>query len=78
MESHRGWILANEAYLEGPDGKPIPYDSLETTERSKNEAGFGYLFNLDKPPGEMAFVYKTPGSIVTRDFPYELRGIPLP
>ena len=24
LESHRAWILENEAYLEGPDGKPIP------------------------------------------------------
>ena len=50
LESHRSWILANEAYLEGPDGKPIPFESLESTERSNNEAGFGYRFKLDVRP----------------------------
>jgi hypothetical protein len=78
LESHRSWILANPAWLEGRDGKPIPYDSIEATGRSDNEAGFRYSFRLGQSPGEMAFVYKTPGSIITRDFRYELRGIPLP
>ena len=28
LASHRTWIFSNEAYLEGPDGKPIAYDTL--------------------------------------------------
>lgn len=78
LESHRNWVLANEAYLEGPDGKPIPFASSETTERSKNEVGMGYVFKLEQPPARLTFVYKTPGTIVTKDFPYEIRGIRLP
>ena len=78
LESHRNWVLANEAYLEGPDGKPIPFVSSETTGRSKNEVGMAYAFKLEQPPAGLTFVYKTPGTIVTKDFPYELRGIKLP
>jgi hypothetical protein len=78
LESHRNWILNNEACLEGPDGKLIAPNAVEPTERTGNEAGFRYLFDLKQSPAGMALVYKTPGSIITRDFPYELRDIPLP
>jgi hypothetical protein len=78
LESHRAWITQNEAYLEGPDGKPITPDSSETTQRSKDGIGMGYVFALEKPPEGMTFVYKTPGTIITRSFPYELKNIPLP
>lgn len=78
FESHRNWAQQNEAYLAGADGKPILPDSLEATHRSKNEIGFGYVFALEKAPEGLVFVYKAPGSIVAREFPYELRGIPLP
>ena len=44
LASHRQWIFNNEAYLEGPDGKPIAYDSFETTAQGKNEVGMAYLF----------------------------------
>jgi hypothetical protein len=78
LESHRNWILQNEAYLQGPDGKPIPFESAETTRRSDAEIGMAYTFTLDKLPENLTFVYKTPGTIVTAEFPYELKGIKLP
>jgi hypothetical protein len=78
LESHRGWILQNEAYLEGPDGKPIPYGTMETTRQTDNEIGIAYLFNLDAPPDNLAFVYKSPGAILTTSFDFTIRGIALP
>ena len=78
LESYRGWILQNEAYLEGPDGKPIPYGSQEITQQNNNEIGLAYVFNLKQPPKNLKFVYKTPGVIVTTAFPYEIKGIKLP
>ncbi|MGA2256027.1 MAG: hypothetical protein ABSG53_15380, partial [Thermoguttaceae bacterium] len=39
LESHRNWVLQNEAYLEDADGKSIQPDSMETTLRTKNEIG---------------------------------------
>ncbi|MGA2035144.1 MAG: hypothetical protein ABSG68_23090 [Thermoguttaceae bacterium] len=78
LESHRSWVLLNEAYLE-ENGKPIAFDSSETTQRTKNEIGMAYLFALDKPPSKkLAFVYKTPGMVVTRAFPYEFHHVKLP
>ena len=78
LESHRNWVLQNEAYLEDANGKPIQPDSMETTLRTKNEIGVGYVFALPDLPKNLAFVYKTPGMVVTKDFPYTVRGIKMP
>ena len=72
------WIFNNEAYLEGPDGKPIAYDTYEVTEQDKNEVGIAYIFTTDPPLDKLTFVYKTPGTIVARGFDYELKNIELP
>jgi hypothetical protein len=78
LASHRGWIFRNEAYLEGPDGKPIAYDTMETTLQTKNEVGVSYIFVLDKPPDNMKFVYKTPGAILGTKVEYEIRNLDIP
>jgi hypothetical protein len=78
LESHRNWALQNEAYLDDASGKPIPPDSMETTLRTKNEIGIGYVFAMPELPKNATFVYKTPGIVVTKDFPYELRAIKMP
>jgi hypothetical protein len=78
LESHRGWIFDNEAYLEDPDGELIPYDSLETTRQTENEVGVAYLFVLDAAPSKHKFVYKTPGVIMATAFDYEIKGVKLP
>jgi hypothetical protein len=78
FESHRNWALANEARLERPDGRAIACESSETTERTPSGIGMSYVFRLDKPPADLTFVYKPPGTVVTRDFPYELKAIRLP
>ena len=78
LESHRNWVLQNDAYLEDAAGKRIQPDSLETTERTKNAIGLCYVFALSDWPKNPAFVYKAPGMIVTKDFPYELRGVKMP
>lgn len=78
LASHRNWIYDNEAYLEGPSGEPIPYDAFETNRRTEDELGIGYFFALDEPLTDYAFVYKTPGLILTREFEYEIRDVDLP
>jgi hypothetical protein len=78
LASHRTWIFSNPAYLEGPDGKPIPYDTYETTRQEKNEVGVAFVFNTDQPLDKLTFVYKTPGAIINSSFDYELKDIELP
>ena len=36
LESFRGWILQNDAYLEDPQGKTVSYDRPEVTQQDKN------------------------------------------
>ncbi len=78
LESYRGWILRNEAYLQGPDGKPVPYDSLEITGQTDDAVGIAYGFVLDAAPKKLQFVYKTPGVIVDTGFDYEIKDVRLP
>jgi len=78
LASHRGWIFNNEAYLEGPDGKHVEYETLETTRQAANEVGVAYLFSLDAPLADYKFVYKTPGVIVATGFDYEINDMKLP
>ena len=78
LQSHRGWIYDNEAYLEGPDGKRIPYDALDFTLQAENEVGIAYGFVLDDLPARHQFVYKTPGAMMAAEFEYEITGIKLP
>ncbi len=78
LESHRGWILENEAYLEDPEGKIFEYDAFETTQQTAEGIGLAYGFVLDEPPKTLRFVYKTPGAIISTALEYRLEDIPLP
>ena len=78
LESHRGWIFANEAYLEGPDGKPLLPGTFETTQQKRNEIGAKYMFDRKGTLDDFQFVYKTPVLILGTKCDYELKGIELP
>ena len=80
LASHHQWIFSNPAYLikKNPDGKPIAYDTFETTAQGKNEVGIAYLFRTERAIEDLTFVYQTPGTIVTSTFEYELKDIRLP
>jgi hypothetical protein len=78
LESHRSWIFANEAYLEGPDGKPLLPGTFETTEQKRNEVGAKYMFDRKGSLDGYQFIYKTPVLILGTKCDYELKGIELP
>lgn len=78
LDSHRGWILTNEARLEDADGKPVDNAGLETTHRTEKEIGIAYFFELEQPISKYTFVYKTPGLLISKDFAYEIKDIELP
>jgi len=78
LESHRGWIFRNPAYLEKPVGGAVAYERFETTRQTENEVGLAFLFALDEPLGDFRFVYETPASVLVVDLPYVLKDIPLP
>lgn len=77
LESHRGWIFNNEAFLETADGERVEPATLETTRQTPKEVGIAYLFAIDDVAG-YRFVYKTPVLIQSVPVKYELKDLPLP
>ena len=78
LESHRGWIFDNPAYLVSPAGEQLVHDGFETTLQNENEMGMAYLFDLENAPEGWTFVYETPATLLNIPVEYELRDIPLP
>ena len=78
LESHRGWMFGNEAYLMGADKKRIDPGGFEQTRQTGDEFGIMYLFELHTVPDNLAFVYKTPIAMLTVPIEYELKNLELP
>ena len=77
LASHRQWIFSNRPIWKAPT-ENHRLRKFETTAQDKNEVGLAYLFRTDRPLDDIVFVYKTPGTIVTGAFDYELKDIKLP
>jgi hypothetical protein len=78
LESHRGWIYNNDAYMLDPSGQRVENAGIEATRQAINEIGLSYKFVLDDGLAGHTFVYKTPAAIVRMPVNYELRDIKLP
>ena len=78
LESHRGWVLENEAYLLGPGQQKIENAGYHSTLRTQNELGMAYQFELPGGIEGYTLVYRTPSSVHVLQLPYELKNLPLP
>lgn len=78
LESHRGWILENQAAFEDADGNRIEPGGLEQTLHTKDEIGINYLFDLPDGPQHVSFVYRTPLVVLELPVEYEFRDLDLP
>ena len=78
LESHRGWIYRNEAYLLDRDGHKLDNVGLQATRQAANEVGVAYLFDFPDGPEGCKFVYKTPALVLQIPVEYELKDVPLP
>ncbi|MBC8872989.1 MAG: hypothetical protein H8E44_26440 [Planctomycetes bacterium] len=78
LESHRGWIYNNEAYLLDPDGKKLDNDGYQAYRQDVNEIGVAYLFDREAGLKGCKLVYKTPVLIMKIPVEYELKDIDLP
>ena len=77
LESHRGWIYNNPAYLLDASGKKIMPATFETTRQEFDEVGMAYLFDLENPQRH-AFVYETPAAILRMPVEFSIEEIALP
>ncbi len=78
LESHRGWIYNNEAFMLDGKGRRVENAGLNVTRQEPNLVGLAYLFALEEDPRDHKFVYRTPAVIINSEIDYELRDIPLP
>ena len=78
MDSFRGWVLGNEAYLLEANNERIENAGSNTTSIAGNEVGMNYLFVVDKDIKNYRFIYKAPGAVIEQDFSFELGEIELP
>ncbi|MEX0818876.1 MAG: hypothetical protein WD070_04765 [Pirellulaceae bacterium] len=78
LESHRGWVYRNEAFLTDSDGKRLENVGLQATRQGTNEVGVAYLFDLPNGSERYTFTYKTPALMLQLPVEYELKDIELP
>ena len=78
LDSFRGWILSNEAYLLDPKERRMENVGLQTYGITSNSVGIAYLFQINGNPDEYQFIYESPGSITKQTVKYELQDIELP
>ncbi len=78
FQSHYDWFYRNKAWLEDADGKTVESGGMETFRRTETEVGLTYNFDIDKPIDRYKFCYETPGLLITKEFPYEIKDVKLP
>jgi hypothetical protein len=78
LESHRGWVYNNEAYLVNARGEQVEHSGFQVFRQAEDEVGVAYLFGLEGGLEGYKFVYKTPVSLINMPVDYELKDIPLP
>lgn len=78
LESHRGWILDNQAFFLDAGGNRLEPGGVEHTLRGKDEVGVNYLFDLPDGPQNLSFVYRTPLVVLELPLAYEFRDLRLP
>ena len=78
LESHRSWILENQAFFEQSDGTRIEPAGIEQSLQNKEELGIHYFFDLKDGPKNLTFVYRTPIIVLELPVAYEFRDLRLP
>jgi hypothetical protein len=79
FDSHLvSWLLNNEAYLLDDKGKRIENGGFETTNRTEDEIGVAYFFEVPQGLAGHKFVYQTPSTIYQLPVQYELTDLELP
>ncbi len=78
LDSFRGWILSNEAYLLDPKERRLENVGLQTYAVTPNAVGIAYLFQINGNPDDFQLIYESPGLITRETVKFELRDIELP
>jgi hypothetical protein len=78
LDSFRGWILSNEAYLRDARDTRILNVGLNTYAVTPNAVGVAYLFQINGDPDDYQLIYESPAAVSKQRVKYELNDIDLP
>jgi hypothetical protein len=78
LDSFRGWVLSNEAYLLDPKERKLENVGFQTYAITSDSVGVAYLFQINGNPDEFQLIYESPASIAKHSVKYELEDIELP
>lgn len=78
FESHRGWVLANEAFLVNAAGERLSHQERRLLEKDEESARTSFKFVCNEPLSGCKFVYRAPALIVRKNVPFALKNISLP
>lgn len=78
LESFRGWILSNRAYLMDAKQNRIENVGFQTYAVTGDSVGVAFLFQINGDPNDFTLVYESPGMITRQTVRFELEDIDLP
>ncbi|MFO0943547.1 MAG: hypothetical protein U0930_22655 [Pirellulales bacterium] len=78
LDSYRGWILSNHAYILDANDKQLENVGYQTYGAGDNGVGVSYMFQLNGDLDSYRLIYESPSSIQRQTIKYELKDIPLP
>lgn len=78
LDSFRGWILSNRAYLVDSKQNRLENASMNTYAISGDSVGVAFLFLLTAEPDDYTLIYESPAMITRQNVKFELTDIDLP
>ena len=78
LDSYRGWVMSNKAYVLDPQGRRLDDVGLNTYAMTNSALGVAYLFSIGGDPSEYKLVYEAPSTISKQTVRYRLNEIALP
>jgi hypothetical protein len=78
LESFRGWILSNRAYILDTNDKRLENVGFQSYGANDRGVGVSYMFQLNNDPDTYKLIYESPSTIRRQTIEYELKNIPLP
>lgn len=78
FQSHYHWFYRNRAVLQSADGQTAASTGVEPFRHTDSEIGLLYTFEGIESLEKYTFIYEAPGLLLTEEFPFELRDVPLP
>ncbi len=78
LDSFRGWILSNQAYLLDANQNRLENVGFQTYAVTNDAVGVSFLFQINGKPDDYTLIYESPGMITRQTVSFEIENIDLP